>query len=159
DRYRAIEGPGAPHVRAPLAGRGGRRIRLSGARRRGRSLEAADPGGYNPNEWQSWQRIGDKTAENCGNPENARPRRIDVTADAISLGDVAQLVRAPACHAGGCGFEPHHPRFRSPDPPRIAPLAQITGQSFKGWGMMSAASGPWWRKSLPQRTHNGLEAA
>ena len=28
-------------------------------------------------------------------------------------GDVAQLVRAPDCRSGGCGFEPRRPRFIS----------------------------------------------
>ena len=31
------------------------------------------------------------------------------------FGGVAQLVRAPACHAGGRGFEPHHSRHSIKD--------------------------------------------
>lgn len=38
---------------------------------------------------------------------------------ARNCGDVAQLVRVPACHAGGCGFKSRHPRHSST--PGISP--------------------------------------
>ena len=39
-----------------------------------------------------------------------------------SIGTVAQLVRAPPCHGGGCGFEPR--QFRNRDVAQLvrAPL-------------------------------------
>jgi NAD(P)-dependent dehydrogenase (short-subunit alcohol dehydrogenase family) len=44
----------------------------------------------------------------------------------LAHGGVAQLVRAPACHVGGRGFESRHPRF---SPPTI-----LWRHGFKPWG-------------------------
>ena len=57
------------------------------------------------------------------------------------FGGVAQLVRAPACHAGGRGFEPRHSRQSSQ---RFAPLPRFAV-------MLSRYSAPHFRRPLDRR--------
>ena len=61
------------------------------------------------------------------------------------LGPVAQLVRAPPCHGGGHGFEPHSGRLR-----RISAIILLWGLSSAGRASALQAEG---HRFEPYRPH------
>src|SRR3546814_4981353 len=59
---------------------------------------------------------------------------------------VAQLVRVPACHAGGRGFEPRHSRhslsFWTEWRPRLGIMSSLEIEAGSSWTGASAAPAP-----------------